>query len=125
MSDLNSRVVRRSLRALVLTPALLVPLVAAPAFAVPPEAWPDSEPVGALDFLLLLLVIPLGLVVLIWVLASVPSMARGQKYTPGLAWRNESEWFGGPTDGLEAADRTEPEAIEAAEADRGGASARW
>ena len=61
---------------------------------------------------------------LIAVLASVPKMVRGDGYTPGLAWRNESEWFGGPKDGLDAADRTDPKAI-SADADRGGASARW
>jgi hypothetical protein len=125
MSDLNARVVRRSVRALVLAPALALPLVSAPALAAPPEAWPDAEAVGALDFLLVLFVIPLGLALLIALLAYVPSMARGEKYTPGLAWRNENEWFGGPTEGLEAADKAEQPAVEGTEADRGGASARW
>lgn len=125
MSDLNARVVRRSLRALALTPALALPLVSAPALAAPPESWPDAEAVGALDFLLVLLIIPVGLALLIALLAYVPSMARGEKYTPGLAWRNESEWFGGPAEGLEAADKAEQPAVEGAEADRGGASARW
>jgi hypothetical protein len=124
MSDLNPRVVRRSLRALALAPALTLPLVSAPALAAPPEAWPDAEAVGALDFLLVLLVIPLGLALLIAILAYVPAFARGEKYTPGLAWRNENEWFGGPTEGLEAADKTEQKAVEGA-SDRGGASARW
>jgi hypothetical protein len=123
MSDLNASVLRRSLRALALTPAALLPLVAAPALAVPPEAWPDADPVGAWDFLLVLLIIPAGLVVLIWILSYVPVMVRGEKYTPGRSWRNENEWFGGPQDGLEAADRTA--AVESAEAERGGASARW
>lgn len=122
MSSLNARVVRRSLRALVLTPALLLPLVAAPALAAPPESWPDAEPVGALDFLLVLFVIPVGVALVIALLASVPSMARGEKYTPGRAWRSENEWFGGPKDGLEAADRAE---LPATEPDRGGASAHW
>jgi hypothetical protein len=124
MSDLNARVVRRSLRALALIPAAALPLVAAPALAVPPEAWPDAEPVGALDFLLVLVLIPLGLFLLIVLLSSVPSLARGEKYTPGRAWRNQNEWFGGPKDGLEAADRADVPA-ETSAADRGGASARW
>ncbi len=122
MSDLNARVVRRSVRALALTPVLL-PLVAAPALAAPPETWEQAEPVGALDFLLVLAIIPLALVLLITLLAYVPAMVRGEKYTPGRSWRNENEWFGGPKDGLEAADRTEVAAT--GETDRGGASARW
>lgn len=125
MSDSHSRVVRRGLRALALAPAALLPLVAAPAFAAPPEQWPDAEAVGAFDFLLVLFAIPLGLFIVIAVLAYVPSMARGEKYTPGLAWRNENEWFGGPKDGLEAADKADPQALESAESERGGASARW
>lgn len=121
MSDLNARVARRALRALVLTPVVLVPAVAAPALAAPPSTWPDPEPVGALDYLMVLLIIPLGLALLITLLAYVPSMVKGEKYTPGRAWRNENEWFGGPKDGLEATDTTEVPA----DAERGGASARW
>jgi hypothetical protein len=75
--------------------------------------------------LLVLVVIPLGLALVISLLAVVPSMIRGERYTPGLAWRNENEWFGGPKDGLEATDKTDPQALEAAEGARGGASARW
>jgi hypothetical protein len=124
MPDLNARSSRRALRALVLTPAAVLPLLSAPAFAAPPETWTDAEQVGGLDFLLLLLLIPLGLALLITLLAYVPSMVRGQKYTPGRAWRSESEWFGGPKDGLEAADKVDLHA-EGAQTDRGGASARW
>lgn len=122
MSDLNARVARRSLRALVLTPAVLLPLVSAPAIAAPPQTWPDPEPVSTLDYLLVLLVIPIGLALLITLLAYVPALVKGERYTPGRAWRNENEWFGGPKDGLEAADRAE---LPATEPDRGGASARW
>jgi uncharacterized RDD family membrane protein YckC len=121
MSDLNARVARRSLRALALTPAVLLPLVSAPALAAPPSTWPDPEPVGALEYLLVLLVIPLGLALLITVLTYVPVMVKGEKYTPGRSWRNENEWFGGPKDGLEASDKAEVPS----DADRGGASARW
>ena len=95
-----------------------------PALAAPPSTWPDPEPVSALDYLLVLLVIPLAVVLVIVVLAYVPAMVRGDRsYTPGRSWRNENEWFGGPKDGLEAADRTEVPAEP--ETDRGGASARW
>ncbi|HEX6247530.1 MAG TPA: hypothetical protein VFZ64_06630 [Nocardioidaceae bacterium] len=124
MSDLNARALRRSLRAVLLAPIAVLALVPAPALAVPPEAWPDADPVGALDFLLLLVLIPLGLTLLIVLLTYVPSMTKGEKYTPGRSWRGESQWFGGPKDGLEAADKVDLHA-EGAETDRGGASARW
>lgn len=124
MSDLNSRAARRSLRALALAPAALLPLLAAPAIAAPPESWPDPEPVGAMGYLLVLVVIPLALAVLIAVLASVPAMSRGEKYVPGRSWRNENEWFGGPKGGLEATDKSElPAAAETGE--RGGSSGKW
>jgi hypothetical protein len=124
MPHLEAPAVRRALRTLVLAPAALLPLVAAPALAAPPEAWPDTEPVGATDFLLVLFVIPLGLALLIALLATVPSMARGERYTPGLAWRKENQWFGGPQDGLETVDKAEAPPA-GSEADRGGSSARW
>ncbi len=123
MSPLNARVLRRFLRALAVTPVVGVPLVTAPVFAAPPQSWPTEPHVGAFDFLLVLFIIPLGLALVIALLVSIPSMVRGEKYTPGNAWRNESEWFGGPKDGLEAADKTD--AAAAAETERGGASARW
>ncbi len=121
--DLNTRGVRRCLRALALTPAVLLPLVSAPALAAPPTTWPEPDPTSALDYLLLLLIIPAGLALVITVLTYVPVMVKGEKYTPGRAWRNENEWFGGPKDGLEATDKAAP--AEDAGADRGGASARW
>lgn len=125
MSHLDSKPVRRALRALAVVPAVAVTAVSAPALAAPPETWPEGEAVGAFDMLLVIVLIPLGLALTITVLAYVPRLAKGEKYTPGLAWRNENEWFGGPKDGLEASDRTDPKALTGNESDRGGASARW
>ena len=126
MSVLQSRAVRRLTRAVALTPAALVLLASGPALATAPEQWAPADSVSVLEFLLVLVVIPLGLFLVISLLALVPSMAKGQKYTPGHAWRNESEWFGGPRAGVEAVDKTEPPAIAEKDAsDRGGASARW
>jgi hypothetical protein len=125
MTDLNAPVVRRLARSVALAPVFLV-LLAAPAMADTPSTWADPEPVSTLNALLLLVGIPLALFVGISILVYVPSMARGEKYTPGRAWRNENEWFGGPRGGVEAADRSESPAISAAEeSERGGASARW
>lgn len=121
-------------RLLAVTPAILVVLSAGPALAVPPEQWPVSEPVSTLTVLLILVAIPLALIATISLLVYVPSMARGESYVPGLAWRNENEWFGGPRGGVEAAEDAEHRAIESGagqdgprdtDADRGGASARW
>jgi hypothetical protein len=96
-----------------------------PAFASRPVSWPPADPVSPLDFIIVLVLIPAGLFILIALLSAIPSMARGDStYQPGLAWRNEPEWFGGPRGGLDKAD--EPAELEAGESsDRGGASARW
>jgi hypothetical protein len=123
-TDLNAPVVRRLARAVALTPAVLA-LMAAPAFADTPERWADSDPVSVMHALLIIVIIPAALFLVISLLVLVPSLARGEKYTPGLAWRNENEWFGGPGDGVEAAEGARPEAIEGSETGRGGASARW
>lgn len=126
MSDLQSRAVRRLTKAVALTPAALVLLASGPALAAAPQQWEPADSVSPLQFLLVLVLIPLGLFLAITVLALVPSMAKGEKYTPGHAWRSESEWFGGPRAGVEAVDKADPAAIEAGEeSDRGGASARW
>ena len=124
MTDPPSRV-RRLARALALIPAVGVTLLAAPALAGPPSTWQEAPPVSGFDMLLVLLIIPGAAFIAITLLVFVPSWARGQKYQPGQAWRGESTWFGGPQDGIEAADQVTPQAIEEARADRGGASARW
>ncbi|MFP5253621.1 MAG: hypothetical protein ACLGH4_07480 [Actinomycetes bacterium] len=114
---------RRIARALALVPVLLV-VTALPAVAAPSQ-WPEPPSVSALEFLLVLLLIPTGLALVIALLAAIPSMrGGGSTYQPGLAWRHEPEWFGGPRDGLEKADRAEPEAIEAS-GERGGARGHW
>ncbi|HZJ04683.1 MAG TPA: hypothetical protein VFD59_04330 [Nocardioidaceae bacterium] len=134
MSDSPAPAARRLGRLLAVTPAVVVLLSAGPAVAVPPEQWPVSEPVSTLTVLLVLGAIPLALIATISLLVYVPSMARGETYVPGLAWRNENEWFGGPRGGVEAADDAEHRAVESSaghdgppdtDPDRGGASARW
>jgi hypothetical protein len=120
---ITSSVVQRAAWALALTPAILVVTFAAPALGEAPAQWGPQAPVSPLHALLVLGAIPLGLFALITLLVYVPSMVRGQRYQPGLAWRNQPEWFGGPRGGLEASDSTAPKAIEGD--DRGGASAHW
>lgn len=121
----NTPVVRRVTRALALTPAALLLIGASPAFAAAPEQWGERPVVDPLQFLLVLVLIPAGLFALIALLTYLPSMARGETtYHPGLSWRHEPEWFGGPRDGLEKVDKADPKALESA-GERGGASASW
>lgn len=126
ITDQKAPTVRRLTRAVALIPAILLCAMATPAIAAPPEGWPQAEPVSTLHALLILVAIPLGLFALITLLVHVPSMARHEEYTPGLAWHHQNEWFGGPSGGVEAADKPDPKAIEAVEEGHaGGASARW
>lgn len=123
--------VRRAARLLALTPALCVILATGTASATAPQQWGDSGSVSPLHALLVLGVIPVGLFVLIVLLVYIPSMSRGQSYQPGLAWRNEPEWFGGPRGGVEAIDRAEQPApagtgsTHSTDTGRGGSSGRW
>ena len=63
---------------------------------------------------------PLLLFLLISLAVYLPALARGEKVTPG---EPESEWFGGPRQGVQAADRVDAEALEGK--GTGGASGRW
>ena len=121
----SSPAVRRAVRSLALTPAVALLLGAGPAVAEAPRAWPKDPHVDPLHAILVLVVIPLGLYVVIWMLASMPSMMKGDSYQPGLAWRNEPEWFGGPSGGIERLDTDEGAAeAESRDTDTGGAGAR-
>jgi hypothetical protein len=118
--------VRRAGRLFALVPALLVTLGTAPAFAAPPEQWDNNPSPSPLYVLTVMLLIPLGLILLIALLVYIPTMSKQQSYQPGLAWRSEPEWFGGPRKGVEAVDRTEqPAASGHGPDERGGASGRW
>jgi hypothetical protein len=111
---------------LALVPALVVAMATAPALAAPPESWEDNDPTSPLYVLSVMLLIPLGLILLIALLVYIPSMSKRESYQPGLAWRSEPEWFGGPRKGVEAVDQTHQPALSADGHDeRGGASGRW
>jgi hypothetical protein len=123
----STTAVRRAARALALVPAILVTFATGSAFAEAPEQWEDNGSVSPLYVVLVLVVIPVALFALICLLVYLPSMKKGQRYQPGLAWRNEPEWFGGPRGGADATDGSPPAAVGAGntESDRGGASGRW
>ena len=120
--------VRTALRAAVLTgtTALLVlpttPALAAVRVVV---ARPDDgdDPGGGLTVLQtlgLFVGIPVALFVIIALLVSLPGMARGPRYRPGVGWWAAPIWFNGPDEAERAVRDTT-----AATTEGGGASARW
>lgn len=111
--------VRRLLRGAAVLPAVTLLAVATPAAAAPPAGWEEPDNGSALEVLLILGAIPLALFIGIWVLAALPSIIKGQKYSSELAFR-EPEWFGGPRQG---ADAVVPSS--SPQQGRGGASADW
>jgi hypothetical protein len=113
-------------RALALTPAVLVSTATAAAVADPPNTWQDNPSVSAVHTVLVFVGIPLALFLLITLLTYLPSM-RHRDHSQGEAWRGEPEWFGGPRAGLEGLDKSEqPRAVEGGtESARGGSSGRW
>ena len=95
-----------------------------------PATWPDPDPMSTLEALLIFVGIPLGLSLLIALLVMAPSVAKGPRYRPGLAWWAQPEWFGGPAaeagDGHPALERgVAAPAVSGGDSDKGGASASW
>lgn len=64
--------------------------------------------------------IPVLMFVVIAVLVSAPSAARGPRYRPGLGWWAAPVWFNGPDDAERAVRQSAGSAHQG-----GGASARW
>ncbi len=107
--------------------AAVVAVVALPAVASAdaPRAWEKADHVSGLQFLTVLVLIPVGLGLVISLLALLPSIIGDRGYEPGQSWRAEAEWFGGPQKGVKATDDLAPEQIESAESGRGGTSGQW
>jgi len=99
-------------------------LFAVPASADAPSSWESSPDVSGFQALLVLFLIPLGLFLVISLLAALPSLVKGDSYEPGQAWRSEGEWFGGPLKGVAGADQVDSKQLESA-GDQGGAGARF
>jgi hypothetical protein len=106
-------------RVLALVPALVVTTSAGAALAAPPESWESPAHTSPLYILLVLGAIPVALFALITLLVYLPSMTKGQHSQPGQSWGGETEWFGGPREGLEAVRRRDAPAVTAGQ----GASA--
>ena len=100
-----------------------VTLLTAPAQATgTPEGWSNPEQVDPAYALALLVGGPILLFVVIAFLVYAPALARGERIAPGPA-EPENEWFGGPRQGVGAADQVDVKQLEGKET--GGASGRW
>ncbi|MBD8868898.1 hypothetical protein [Nocardioides donggukensis] len=122
-------VVRAACAAASMTAAASVILLAAPAQAGVPEGWSDPAPVDTLEAIALLVGGPLALFLLVGLAVALPSLVKGERVgLPGST--PESEWFGGPREGLSAADRVAAAELEKGAADSGtggtgGARGQW
>ncbi len=96
-----------------------------PASATTPVGWETPPESSALAYLLVLVLIPVGIAAVLSLLVVVPSLARDRGYEPGHSWRADSEWFGGPTQGVKAADEVTTDQIESSSKGAGGTSASW
>jgi hypothetical protein len=114
-------------RAVLAVVAAVVAVVALPAVALgdTPADWEKVPHVSGLEFLLVLVLIPVGIGLVITVLTILPSLIHDRGYEPGQSWRAEAEWFGGPRKGVDAAEDLSEKQIEAAESGRGGTSGEW
>lgn len=115
----SPRSARIAVRTSIASAALGLVSLSGTAFADTPASWADAPKHGALAYLLVLLLIPGGIAIVVSVLTVLPSLIRGESLEKGDAWRTGEEWFGGPRQGLEAADHEE------SEAGKGGASGHW
>ncbi len=123
---ITHRRVLRPLATVALTAGLVLGGAAlSPALADTPDTWEQAPDTSVLGFLLVLFIIPLGLAAVIALLTVLPSMAHDRGYQPGQAWRGDTEWFGGPTKGVGAADALSPQEIEARSKGTGGTSGGW
>jgi hypothetical protein len=126
--DAVRRFRRRLLRPLVLLAGaawLVLGASVGPVFADTPQSWEEAPEVSPLGYLLVLAIIPLGAAAVIALLAVLPSIIGDKGYEPGQSWRGDTEWFGGPTKGVAAADEVSPDQIEQSSKGAGGTSGRW
>jgi hypothetical protein len=129
--------IRTVLRAAAVTGATFgVVLLGSPAFAAHRDDGDDpGKGLSALETLLIFGVIPVALFLLIALLVSAPSIARGPRYRADRGWQGPPLVFGAPRDLQLPSGSTMSggQAIEAAPGDStsepasegGGASARW
>lgn len=90
-----------------------------------PKNWEEAPDTSLLGYLLVLVIIPVGLAIVVTLLTLLPELARDRGYEPGQSWRGDSEWFGGPAKGVQAADQVTPEQVETRSRGTGSTSAGW
>lgn len=107
------------MRASLLTTALGLALVAAPAHADAAEGWGTVQDVNTLEALLLLAGVPILLLLLIAAAVYVPAIARGEDVSPASE-ETEDHWLGGPRPGTK-----ELTSGDAGRTETGGARGSW
>lgn len=116
------RTTRLAARTTAVTAPLAVSLVlAGAAHADAPATWEaGGDGINGLEALLIFGGIPLGLLIVIALLASISSRTSSPRSRPAQSWEGESEWFGAP-------DAADPVAIGTGLEVKpgGGASATW
>ena len=70
-----------------------------------PADWTTQPHVLALDWVIVLVLFPVGIALVISVLVTLTT--RGDAYVPGEAWAGRDEWFGGPADKAAADEASE------------------
>lgn len=110
------------MRALAVTPAVLLVAAAASASAATPDTWPVSHNPSKAASILTLAGWTLGVYVVVWLLAALPGILRSGKFDESTAFVEQPEWFGGPRRGADAA-ASDAESKEPSET--GGAGANW
>jgi hypothetical protein len=111
---------RTALRGAVVTATVALVLLPSPALARFVDDGSESgEGFSVIETLFWFVGVPAALFVGIALLVSIPSMARGPRYRPGLGWWAAPVWFNGP----ESPDAAVRSAVPTAQG--GGASARW
>jgi hypothetical protein len=88
-----------------------------PASADVPEGWAPETHMSWGHLLVLIIAIPVGLAIIISLLAALPSLVKGEGITGGHAG---GQWLGGPRQGT--SELADPDSDESK---AGGASARW
>lgn len=76
--------------------------IAGTASADTPADWATPPHVSGLDWIIVLVLFPVGIALVISLLVLVTT--HSDSYLPGEAWAGKDEWFGGPAD-KSAADR--------------------
>jgi hypothetical protein len=99
---------------------------------VHPSDGDDPGPqLSTLKTVLIFGLIPVGAMLLIALVVSLPSLVRGPRYRPGRNWQGTPEWYGAPAAEVDAGpghasgDAVTGKIVATGDSDGGGSSARW